>query len=396
MPIHQFGATAVQQHMTPGIGQDRLVRKEVALGAIREIEPPQDHIGLAQIAPWKEVGTDEVVFDYLKGLTDGLAPARAEDAESELARKDDMAYGQGRASVIDWAEKDHYTASDVQRYREYQAIREAIEAGNLPLTTLGGTQAGDLSSKIARDDAMRRRKLDNRLEWLIMTGLSTGAISYNDGKIRFSVDYGRPAAQQAQAPASGTYSGDTHDPVNDIVEVNQTMYDLYGLEMTRAICSKKFLFRAAQAAKFGLRAGIVSDGAGGVTTGDPRYLIDGYGTEYATELLRRQTGIEFITYDSVYRTRAYGSKNIVNNRFMAQNRVIFLPDESALSEFDDTEIGFAKTLTSPHPEGNWSPGFYEWERTTVDPWGVDRGTGVKAFPVFLHLDKTFTWDVELG
>ena len=35
---------------------DRLVRKEVALGSIREKQPPQDHLGLS-IAPWLDVAT---------------------------------------------------------------------------------------------------------------------------------------------------------------------------------------------------------------------------------------------------------------------------------------------------------------------------------------------------
>src|SRR5512135_3282122 len=103
--------------MATPVGLDRLVRKEVSLGSIREIQPPQDHIGLAQIAPFLDVATDDVIFDYLKGgLQDGLAPARAEDAEAELAQKDQLYYGEGRASIIDWALKDKYTASDVTRY----------------------------------------------------------------------------------------------------------------------------------------------------------------------------------------------------------------------------------------------------------------------------------------
>ena len=102
----------------PAQAQDRLVRKEVALGTIREMEPPQSHIGTRVLAPWQEVATDDVIFDYARGLTDGMAPARAEDAESELAQKDLLFGGTGRASIIDWALKDHYRASDVMRYRE--------------------------------------------------------------------------------------------------------------------------------------------------------------------------------------------------------------------------------------------------------------------------------------
>ena len=103
----------------------------------------------------------------------------------------------------------------------------------------------------------------------------------------------------------------------------------------------------------------------------------------------------FVEYDSVYRTRPIGSNTVTNNRFFPQNRVLFLPDEADVAEFSETQLGFGKVLTSPHPMGNWQSGFYEWERDTVDPWGYDVGTGIKAFPVFPHMDLSFTWDVTL-
>jgi hypothetical protein len=107
------------------------------------------------------------------------------------------------------------------------------------------------------------------------------------------------------------------------------------------------------------------------------------------------TGVNLIEYDSVYRTRAKGSNTVVSTRFMPQNRLVFLPAAADLGEIDDTQIGFAKTLTSPHPEGNWTPGFYEWEQATKDPWGQDMGNGVKAFPVFPHMEFTYAVDVVL-
>src|ERR1700752_1561394 len=181
--------------MPTNLPLDRLVRKEVALGVIRELVPPTTHIGLQVVAPWLNVESDDVIFDYAKGLTDGLAPARAEDAEAELAQKDDYFVTQGRASLIDWALKDHYTASDVSRYREALLIAEQTrDTLSLPLTINSITEGW--ANKLARDTALRRRKLDNRIEWLIMTAVETGAIAYNDGKIKFSVDYGRPGGQQ--------------------------------------------------------------------------------------------------------------------------------------------------------------------------------------------------------
>jgi hypothetical protein len=366
---------------------DRLVRKEVALGVVREIVPPQNHIGLNLVAPFLSVQSDDVIFEYAKGLTDGLAPARAEDAESELAQKDDTFVGQGRASVIDWSLKEHYSASDVTRYREALLIAQQVsDTQSLPLTVQSMTEG--FQAKVARDTARRRRKLDNRLEWLIMSALSTGVVAYNDGKIKFSVDYGRPGGQQAQAPTSGTYASTTHDPIGDLLTMQQTMFDTYGVRITRAIASRKFLNSLWKSAKFIPLTGFVS-GA------DPNYLIQGWGPQAAIAAVAAATGIEFIEYDSVYRTRNIGSNTVVNNRFLPDNRVVFLPEEADVNEFVDTEIGFAKTLTSPHPMGNWQSGFYEWERDTTDPWGYDVGTGIKAFPVFPHMDLTFTWDVTL-
>lgn len=379
------------------LSQDRLVRKEVALGTLRDMEPPKTHIGL-QIAPWLEVASDDVIFDYAKPLTEGLAPARAEDAESELAQKDHIFGGTARASIIDWAVKDHYTASDVTRYRETLLL--AGQAGvnsinDLPVTIAGNVR--EFQQRLARDEALRRRKMDNRIEWLIMTALETAGISYNDGRIMFSVDFGRPADQHEQAPSGATWDQDTSDPIGDILAVQEFMYDRYGVRMTRALTSRKVLNNILNSSKFIARSGLVIPGSTDPTPTpiDPMYVIDGWGPTAAQRIVEQQTGLTFLPpYDSVYRTRAEGSTTIVNNRFLSENLIVFLPDPNDVAELDDA-IGFAKTLTSPHPEGNWQPGFYEWEIETRDPWGLDRGTGIKAFPVFPHMELTYTM-VPLG
>lgn len=370
--------------------QDRLVRKEVALGTLRELQPPADHIGLQVVAPFLEVPTDDVIFDYARELADGLAPARAEDAESELAQKDALMGGQGRASVLDWALKDSYTASDVSRYREAKLLAGRMgEIGvtDAPLTV--GTQLADFESKVARDDAMRRRKLDNRLEWMTMTPLDTGGLSYSDGKIRFAVDYGRPADQTDQAPEGGPFTGADFDPVGAILHAQEFMYDRHGIRMTRAITSRKVLNSFWRSNRFVARAGVV--GGSPSSPIDPNYLLEGWGPDAAQQIVERATGVQFREYDSVYHTRPIGSTTRVAHRFTNQDKIYLLPDPASVDELDDA-IGFARTLTSPHPEGNWTPGFYEWEEETKDPWGVVRGTGIKAFPVFMHMDWTYTID----
>lgn len=375
--------------MPQNIALDRLVRKETSLGFIRELVPPTDHIGTELLAPWLDVPTDEVIFDYAKGLTDGLAPARAEDAESELAQKDESFVGSGRASIIDWALKDHYSASDVTRYREALLIAEATrDTLSLPLTVTSMVEG--FLDRVARDTRLRRRKLDNRVEWMIMQSLETGGIVYNDGKIKFTIDYGRPAGQTNQAPAGGLFSLTTSDPIRAFTEMQQTMFDTYGVRIDRGITSRRVLNSLLNSDRFAARSGLVGSAS---TPVDPKYLIDGWGPTAAQQVIERATGITLIEYDAVYRTRPVGSNVVTNNRFLSDNKIFFLPSEGDIANFDDTEIGFAKTLTAPHPEGNWTPGFYEFEYETRDPWGYNVGTGTKAFPVFLHLDKTFTMTV---
>ena len=377
----------------PQIQQDRILRKEVALGTVREIPPPQNHIGLG-LFPFLEVESDDVIFSYVMADTDGLAPARAEDSESELAQKDSTV-GTGRASIIDWAIKDHYDPSDISRYREFQQLAElAAGGGSFPLSFVGRMIDG-FDTKLARDSASRRRKLDNRAEWLLMTALETGAIAYNDGKIKFSVPYGRPAAQQNAAPASAANwsaaNAATMDPIRDIMAMQETMYNTYSVNITRAITSRRVIRSFWNSDKF--KARMNYSGA------DPLYLPSGMNggpvdVDEALRVVERATGVNFTVYDAVYRTRALGSTTLVNNRFTNDDKIIFLPSDADVAEISDTELGFGRMLTSPHPEGNWTPGFYEWEKDTgPDPWGRDFGTGIKMFPVFPHLELSYVMDV---
>jgi len=397
------GLSGSGSQFASNIGRDRLVRQETALGVVREIVPPETHIAL-QLFPFMEVATDDVIFEYARGITDGLAPARAEDAESELAQKDDIFGGEARASVIDWAVKDHYVASDVSRYREWLTIQEAMRDDQALRLTVD-SMTGEFSNRMARDTMRRRRKLDNRIEWLGMTSLSGGLISYNDGKIKFTVDWGRPAAQQAMVPAGNplgmgafgsawnTTPNNTSDPIGDITKIQQHAFNTYGVRITKALISRQGLNNILNSAFFAQRTGLVINPTGPVM-GDPRYLIDGWGPAAAIAIVEQQTGLTFYEYDSVYRTRAVGTSTVVLNRFMPENRTVFLPEEADINEFDETGLGIGKFLTSPHPAGMWTPGFYEWEKDYgVDPWGLDAGTGIKTFPVFPNMQYTYTYDV---
>ncbi len=371
--------------------QNRLVRKQVALATIREIQRPEAHIGLS-IAPFLDVDSDDVIFDYTRGLSEGMVPARAEDAESELAQKDVVYGGTGSASIIDWAQKHHYTASDVQRYNENLMVQAALQGVNsVRLPTTVEPALAKFRRMLARDEARRRRDLDNRIEWLIMTAMATGGISYNDGKIKFSVDFGRPPGQHEEAPVGALYAGTTHDPIGDIKSVVEFMEDTHGVVIDRAITSRRVLSTFVNSDRFVARSGLV---VGGVPSSpiDPNYLPGSFNEDAAVRAVEAATGVTMRRYDGFYRSRNIASTTFANVRFFPDDVILFLPSQASMDEVDD-DLGFGRTLTSPHPEGNFETGFYEWEKSDVDPWGVDRGTGVKAFPVFPHMNLTFTMKV---
>lgn len=369
---------------TAFLPQDRLVEKEVALGVIREFQPPQDHLVLSSIAPLKGVESDDVIFQYTRGLTDGLAPARAEDAESELAQHDETS-GTGFASVIDWSLKDHYSASDVSRFRDNLILagNNVPQLVNYQLTV--GSVLESFQARVQQDAARRRRKLDNRIEQMGMDALFTGGIHYDDGKMAFTVDFGRPDAQTLTVPPSTHYWNDptNADPIGDLLNLSDFMQNTKGVRMKKAIISSRILIQMMNSQRFR-----------SLVTGDnPLYTVPNWNRARAAEIVANAAELEsFIVYDSVYRTRAKGSTTTVNNRFTDPHLMILMPSDADLAQLDDA-VGFAATLTSPHPEGNWQSGYYEWEQATMDPWGQDAGTGIKAFPVFPHLDLTVSVQV---
>ena len=75
--------------MAVDLDQNRLVAKEVELGIVRSYVENPDFIGLRLLAPFRSVESDDVIFSYMIEDVDGLAPARAEDAEAEMAMKDE-------------------------------------------------------------------------------------------------------------------------------------------------------------------------------------------------------------------------------------------------------------------------------------------------------------------
>lgn len=377
----------------PGVvPTSRLIRQETALGIVRQLVPQDDLIGLSEFAPFKNIDTDDFVIQLGDvGPSTKMAPARADDAEAELFQQDRFVPGEYRGRTIDWALKSRYSTSDVNTHRDLvSALEQAGDRGLPPAIT---SIVEGFNEKVTRDTVKRREMLDYRINWLIMQSVVEGAVAYNDGKIKFNINWGRPANQHRQAPVSGPYNSTTHDPIGDIKAVKKFMRDTYGIEITKVYCSPEYLESFWYSDKF---KQIAAPGGANLDSSDLPYLLGGWGPDSAVAIVEKATGVTFRPYNGVYRTRNEGSTTFTQHRWMPKDDVLFMPSESDIAAIDETDLGFGRTLTSPHPAGNWTPGFYQWEKDYgQDPWQYAVGTGIKCLPVFPHLNWTYSMKVQL-
>ncbi|USH45012.1 major capsid protein [Gordonia phage Camerico] len=388
MAIEQLDMASNSDFASGVVPTKELLARRVHLGVIKELKPPEEHVGLG-IIPWMEVEADDVILDYLRDGGTGLAPAVAVDAESELFQDSDDVTGQIKARVMDWRLKSRYDSTDVHQYWEAkEAMEDAVRnGGRVPQVTLGSL-IQKIDNKVARDTVKRRRMLDNRVEWLIMNGLVNAKIDYNDGKIKLPpVDFKRPVDQDL---IPKDYSGTSHDPIGDFIDQKQLAFDTHGVDLSVAMCSSKFANKIVKSAKWNSRTGF----APGANV-DPRYVLSGWGPRAAIQILQEEAEITLIINDNVFRQRNTATGAVTNVRYLPQDEVLFLPNMDQLSDYDDSELGFGKLLTSPHPMNNFKPGFYAWETETTDPWERYIGTGVKAFPVLPHMELTYRWKVDI-
>jgi len=377
----------------PGVvPASRLIRQETALGIVRQLVPQDELIGISEFAPFKDINTDDFVIQLGDvGPSTKMAPARADDAEAELFQQDRFVPGEYRGRTIDWALKSRYSTSDINTHRDLVDMLERAGNGGLPPAVQSIYEG--FTEKVRRDTVKRREMLDYRLNWLIMQSVTEGAVAYNDGKIKFNINWGRPANQHRQAPNSGPYNATTHDPIDDIKRVKKFMRDLYGIEIVKAYCAPEFLETFWHSDKF---RQIAAPGGQNIAAEDMPYLLAGWGPDSAVRIVEQATGVTFRPYGAVYRTRLEGSTTFQQHRWMPKSDVIFMPSDADIAAIDETDLGFGRTLTSPHPAGNWTSGFYQWEKDYgQDPWSYAVGTGIKAFPVFPHMNWTYTWNVTL-
>jgi hypothetical protein len=317
-----------------------VVRKLENKGGVR--------IGLEYL-PFYESATEETMWDVVRAASP-IASFRAVDGEAELGGK--MAFDRAYADVVSIARKERMNTSD---------LRKIKEAGMLPVVegapSLIAQFAAEAKRKIAAALERSKMAIDNRLEWMQINAL-LGKISYI-GKINFDVDYGIPNGQTGIVPTILWSSVSTATPLEDIQAWQELMLAGAGIVPDTIIMSRKAMNYIR---KNTLIQAVL------------QYTQPMLSIKAAKQFIEDNTGLTVVLYDTTY-TAEDGSGT---TRFLTENTIIMLPSKSVLPE------GLGDTARVAHPLAGYTPGYYTWQKENQDPYGLELGVGLDAFPRIKH------------
>jgi len=304
-------------------------------------------IGL-DFLPFYESATEETMWDIVHAASP-MANFRAVDGEAELGGK--QAFDRAYADLVSIARKERLNTSD---------LRKIKEAGMLPVVdgapSLIGMMAAEAQKKIRMALERSKMAIDNRLEWMQINAL-LGKISFT-GKVKIDVDYGIGFYGVAPTTPWSTVASAT--PIEDIITWQEQVRAATGIVPDTLIMSRAALNYVRK-----------NTGIQEVLKYTSKSIIS---FNAAKQYIEENAGVNVILYDTTY-TADDGSGT---TRFLAENKVILLPSKNVLPE------GLGDTARVGHPLSGYTPGYYTWQNEEMDPYGLEIGVGLDAFPRIKH------------
>lgn len=320
-------------------GMDVMTMTEV----VRKLEAKGGQkIGL-QYLPFYDSPTEETMWDIVRAVNP-MADFRAVDGEAKLVGR--QAFDRAYADVVSIAIKERFNASDLRKIKEAGML--PVVDGKTSLVAEFGRQA---KKKIV--DALQRSKdaIDNRLEWMQINAL-LGKISYT-GKVQFSVDYGIP---NGGIVPSTLWSDTTNsNPLSDILAWIKLVEDESGITPDTIIMSTTVLSYIRQNAKI---------------QSAMQYTAPVLSNAVAKKFIEDNAEVKIVLYNTRYTDE---TGNTVT-RFLSEDTIIMLPST--------VEVG--DTARVSHPLADYTPGYYTWQDEKKDPYGLEVGVGLDAFPRIKH------------
>lgn len=327
-------------------------------GIVQDLPIPKNYIG-TQFLPFRDIPSDKLQWDIFKN-ENPVAPFVAIDAESPRMEEEIITSAFAEIAYIRF--KRAFYEHDLRIIREF---------GQGPNFDANQPGAMGLMAKAARDRITRSAvrlsdSVDARIEWMCINSLLGSLTVTPNAYSNVSINLTYPV--QTVTPNYGLWSDTANsDPIRDISDwfVDLT-YDLVTMIAGRKVFS--YLERNAN-----LRRQLFV--GAGITAATLPSLITRRSLETFVEA---ELGLNSVFYDARYTTRTDTGTGVTlaYNKFLPDNKVIFLPEE---------KVGY--TGTAPAPQNNYQTGKFAWTEdpnapgAKKDPWVYELGVGFYGLPV---------------
>lgn len=283
-----------------------------------------------------------------------LAGFVAINAESPLADKAGME--RGFSELADIRIKERFDED------ELMALREPGQA-DVVLEGLAETRRAVAERSLATALQRMTARVNGRVEWMRWQALSTGSISYDDGKVIFSVDFGIPGTHVITLTGTDRWDDlDDSDPLSDITDWVELIRADTGRAPDRMYVGSNIAKYLVNNEK--IRALLA--GTSGITS-----LLS---LNTVLNLIGQLVGLRIERYDTTYQD---GSGT--DTRFLDADTVVLMPNPRQ----SDGEV-LGDMASGPAKANNWETGLYAWVKEEEDPWATFIGAGIHAFPRLYH------------
>lgn len=305
--------------------------------------------------PLSDVAADELVLNInVKEIP--IAPFVTLD--SEAPRDQEELITQMRTSLAYIRFKKVFNESDLRIF----GLRDSSQDN----PTLVGQMQSEAQAKILRHVARLRDAVDARLEWLALSALR-GNITYNDERIKFSVTF--PGIYTGGSTSFIKWDQASSNPVKDINRWIEEMAATTG-EDAAVMVASRHVYRVM--AENGELQKLFTQFNGGGTATD-------MGPGLLGSMLNAWFNLERVTYDARITSRSYsatGVPSVSRDRLLDDKYILLLPASAA-----------GRMATSPNPIDFAGTGLYSWTQSHQDPWVLETGVGINAFPELIWPER---------
>ncbi|MBO1515048.1 major capsid protein [Metabacillus bambusae] len=319
-------------------------------------------------------------------LHDLLFPARETseltvDVVREGSRLPVMAQIAELGTQVEYGSRESMTGKRIEipkiqrgRAMEEKLVRLLLQ-GNLRSNEFAELRRTQLNDADYAVDAIKARK-----EWIAMQSISTGGITYSEGGVQISVDFGYTNDQKPVLSGTDLWSDTANsNPIEDIQGWVNTMGDK-GITLPRALASRQVINYLLQ--NKNVRIAYHGDPSG---SANPPQL-----TKAQLDSLFESLGLpKIVAYDTQARVEnralVVGKVSFSNVRMAPQNRFVMLP-EGPLGHYlwaESTE----EMLADIQVEKTDSNGIYVFRKVNEHPIRVETIGVNLAFPSFGYNDS---------